>query len=149
MNPTSPEPSALPTPPWVVLRARLLEHAARLAASGDATGSAVLHALVEGWWRDQAAWSATAREVLRATHEINNALVGVSGSAQLLLLGPTGQQNGVRERLQVVMRESERVERAVQRLQLLRSAFDTALQDEIPPAAPEGTPHGHDAANAA
>src|SRR5262245_8588860 len=113
MNPSTPEPTVLAAPPWMALRARLLEHVARLSASGDATGAAVLHALVEGWWRDQTAWSATAREVLRATHEINNALVGVSGSAQLLLLGPLGQQNGVRERLQVVMREAERVERAV------------------------------------
>jgi signal transduction histidine kinase len=149
MHPTSPEPSVLATPPWVALRDRLLDHAARLSASGDAAGAAVLHAMVEGWWREQAAWSATAREVLRATHEINNALVGVSGSAQLLLLGPLGQQNGVRERLQVVMRESERVERAVQRLQLLRSAFDAAPVDGASPAAPRGNRDGHDAANAA
>jgi signal transduction histidine kinase len=149
MNPSTPEPSVLATPPWMVLRVQLLEHVARLSASGDATGAAVLHALVEGWWRDQGAWSATAREVLRATHEINNALVGVSGSAQLLLLGPLGQQSGVRERLQVVMREAERVERAVQRLQLLRSAFDAATGDEAPPAALRREPNGHDAANAA
>jgi signal transduction histidine kinase len=149
MNPSNPQPSVLATPPWVALRERLLEHVARLSASGDTTGAAVLHALVEGWWRDQTAWSATAREVLRATHEINNALVGVSGSAQLLLLGPLGQQNGVCDRLRVVMREAERVERAVQRLQLLRSAFDAAPGDEAPPAAPLGDRNGHDAANAA
>jgi len=149
MNPSTPEPPVLSAPPWVVLRARLLEHVARLTASGDTTGAAVLHALVEGWWRDQTKWSATAREVLRATHEINNALVGVSGSAQLLLLGPPGQQNGVRERLQVVMREAERVERAVQRLQLLRSAFDAAPGDEAPPAAPRRDRNGDAAANAA
>ena len=99
MNLSNPQPSVLATPPRVALRERLLEHVARLSASGDTTGAAVLHALVEGWWRDQTAWSATAREVLRATHEINNALVGVSGNAQLLLLGPLGQQNGVCDRL--------------------------------------------------
>jgi nitrogen-specific signal transduction histidine kinase len=149
MNPTPPHPPGLASPPWIALRDQLLDHVARMAASGDAAGAAVLHALVEAWWREQRQWSAAARDVLRATHEINNALVGVSGSAQLLLLGPLGQQNGVRERLQVVLRESERVERAVQRLQLLRNAFDAAPADEIPPAAPRRTRDGNDAANAA
>jgi signal transduction histidine kinase len=148
MDSTPPNWQGLATPPWVSLRTRLLDHATRLSASGDASQAALLHALVEVWWREQGEWSVAAREVLRATHEINNALVGVSGSAQLLLLGPLGQQTGVRERLQVVLRESERIERAVQRLQVLRTAFDGVLE-ESPPVDPRSTRHGHDAANAA
>ena len=103
----------------------------------------MLRALVEAWWREQEGWNAEAREVLRANHEINNALVGVSGNAQLLLLSPAGQQAGLRERLQVVLRESERIERAVHRLQALKSVFDPVRD------ARGGRGHGLDAANAA
>ncbi len=99
-------------PPWETLRRQLVARSEAMAAAGDTAGAAVLHALVESWWLEQAAWDAALREALKANHEINNALVGVSGNVQLLLLTPAGQQPGVKERLHVILREAERVERA-------------------------------------
>lgn len=131
---------AWPTPPWAGLRARLLERAGELAAAGDASGAAVLRALVETWWREQVQWNAVMRDELRSTHEINNALVGVNGNAQLLLMSDPGRSPKTRERLQVVLRESERIERAVRRLQVLKTVFG-------PPEA--GRPHELDADHAA
>jgi nitrogen-specific signal transduction histidine kinase len=91
----------------------------------------VLRTLIESWWREQLQWDAAVRELLRANHEINNALVGVSGNAQLLMLGPVGQQPKIRERLQTVLRESERIERAAQRLQALKTSLAQGEPDGL------------------
>jgi signal transduction histidine kinase len=123
--------SELPTPPWRVLRSQLADRAAQLADAGDVTGAAVLRTLIESWWREQLQWDAAVRELLRANHEINNALVGVSGNAQLLMLGPVGQQPKIRERLQTVLRESERIERAAQRLQALKTSLAQGEPDGL------------------
>ena len=129
-------------PPWVTLREQLLERAAGMNASGDETGAAMLRALVESWWGEQQRWTETLREALRANHEINNALVGVSGNAQLLLLSPTGQQPAVKERLQIILREANRVERAARELQETRARLGLNV---APAKAREGyddtTPH--------
>jgi len=105
-----------PTPPWETLRLQLLERSEALAAAGDTAGAAILHALVESWWQDQQVWDAALRQVMMANHEINNALVGVSGNIQLLLMSAAGRQPGIRERLEVVLREAARVERAARNL---------------------------------
>ena len=123
--------SVFPRPPWRTLKNRLADRAAELADAGDAAGAAVLRTLTEGWWREQQQWDAAARELLRANHEINNALVGVSGNAQLVLLSSAGQQPKIRERLQMVLRESERIERAAQRLQALKAALANGDSDGI------------------
>jgi signal transduction histidine kinase len=100
------------TPPWEELRERLLARAAAMSAAGDAQGAAALETLVDAWWREQRAWDSALSAALRGHHEINNALVGISGNAQLLLASPFAQSPEVRERLQVILRETERVERA-------------------------------------
>lgn len=123
--------SEFPLPPWRALRSRLSDRATQLADIGDVAGAAVLRTLIESWWREQQQWDAAARDLLRAHHEINNALVGVSGNAQLLLLGPLGQQPKVRERLQTVLRESERIERAAQGLQALKTALTHGESDGL------------------
>src|SRR5262245_6578477 len=120
-----------PTPPWRAFKDRLVDRASELATAGDVAGAAVLRTLMESWWREQEQWDAAARELLRADHEINNALVGVSGNAQLMLLSPLGQQPKVRERLQVVLRESGRIERAAQRLQSLKVALSNGASDGL------------------
>jgi len=129
-------------PPWVTLRDRLLERAEGMNASGDVTGAAVLRAMVESWWGEQQRWTEELGEALRANHEINNALVGVSGNAQLLLLSPTGQQPAVKERLQIILREASRVERAARDLQETRARLGL---NALPAKAREGhddtTPH--------
>jgi nitrogen-specific signal transduction histidine kinase len=109
-------------PPYEALRARLLALADALAAKSP-EAAAELRAAVEHWWTDQLDWNARIAATLAVHHEINNALVGVRGNAQLVMIGPAGQQPGVRERLEVVIRESERIQQAAARLRGLKSAF--------------------------
>jgi hypothetical protein len=123
MDMVHPTTSPVPPPPWKELRERLLGRADDIA-DGDPAGAAVLRALVESWWEDQEEWNAALIEELRLHHDINNALVGISGNAQLLLLSPVAQQPALRERLEVVLRESTRIEYAARRLRALKSAFE-------------------------
>ncbi|HYM81483.1 MAG TPA: hypothetical protein VEY91_08730 [Candidatus Limnocylindria bacterium] len=116
-------PDPLPPPPWEALRAHLLARAEALDQAGDGAGAAGLREAVEGWWSEQLDWNQRLAELLRVHHEINNALVGVSGNAQLLLMKPAGQQPGVKERLEVVLRESGRIEEAALRLRQVRGVF--------------------------
>ena len=119
MNGAAPNEPA----PWAALHAELLAHVEELRDRGDATAAAELHAIVERWWDGQRAWDARMSEVLTVHHEINNALVGVRGNAQLLLMSPAGKQDGVRERLEVVLRESSRIQEAASRLHALKSSL--------------------------
>jgi len=123
MDVVPPSIAPVPPPPWNELRERLLGRADEITAA-DPAGAAVLRALVESWWEDQQEWNAALLRELRLHHDINNALVGISGNAQLLLLSPVAQQPALRERLEVVLRESTRIEYAARRLRSLKSAFD-------------------------
>lgn len=114
------------TPPWEALRGKLEAEAESLAKAGDAAGAAALRAVVEQWWQEQQAWNARALALLAVHHEINNALVGVRGNAQLLLMNPAVQQPGLRERLEVVLRESSRIQEAAGRIAELKSGFGGA-----------------------
>ena len=116
-------PTPMPAPPWERLREHLLACADDLTAAGDGSAGAALRATVETWWEEQQQWNGAIGALLGLHHEINNALVGVSGNAQLLLMGPAGQQPGVRERLEVVMRESQRIRDAAVQLRGLRTAL--------------------------
>ena len=136
-----PSRSGNGTPPWEALRERLLERAAGMRAAGDEVGGAVLHALVEEWWSEQREWTETLCDALRANHEINNALVGVSGNVQLLLLSPAGQQPGVKERLQTILREAGRVERATRGMQETKARLGLMSERSSP-----GDGHGNNAA---
>jgi signal transduction histidine kinase len=119
-------PPPLPPAPWPALREALLAYAGERAEAGDLPGAARLRALVEGWWNAQCAWTAEAVSTLRLHHEVNNALVGVSGNAQLLMIGPAGRDAAVRARAETILRESRRIEEAVGRLRALRVAIDPA-----------------------
>jgi hypothetical protein len=125
MNPaaSSERPGPLPPPPWEALRAHLLAQAEEIEQRGDPSNAAALREAVAGWWVEQLEWNRRLVELLRLHHEINNALVGVSGNAQLLLMKPAGQQPGVKERLEVVLRESGLIEEAAHRLRKVRGAF--------------------------
>jgi nitrogen-specific signal transduction histidine kinase len=61
--------------------------------------------------------------MLGVHHEINNALVGVRGNAQLLLMDPNVQSPVVREKLEVLLRESGRIRDAAARLRELKAAL--------------------------
>ena len=121
--------SEFPSPPWEALRDELLATAEAAHAAGDAILAASLRTTIERWWPEQEAWNRTVADRLRVHHEINNALVGVSGNSQLLLMGPAGQMAGVRERIEVVLRESRRIQHAAAGLRELRVTFDPTPSD--------------------
>jgi len=123
MIPDAPE-DALPRPPYVPLRDGLLGFAATLRGAGDPTCAERLEAIIRTWWSDQQAWNDAFADRMRLYHEINNALVGVRGNAQLLLLGPLGEEPEVRQRLEVMIRESTRIKEAASRLRELREAWN-------------------------
>jgi signal transduction histidine kinase len=110
-------------PPWEALKKRLETEADALASAGDAAGAATIRAVVSGWWSEQQAWNARMLDRLSVHHEINNALVGVRGNAQLLLMNPAAQQPGFRERLEVVLRESSRIQEAAGRIAELKTGL--------------------------
>ncbi len=117
----APSPS-----PWLAadrrLRAELEGLAGELAAAGRHHEAQQLRQSVEAWWSGRQGALGELHHALGVHHEINNALVGVSGNVQLLLLGPAAQQAGVRERLEVILREAERIKVAALRLRELRGA---------------------------
>ena len=117
-----PQDPALP-PPFEALRARLTSLAATLESGGQTETADELRREVETWATGQRAWSERLLGLLEVHHEINNALVGVRGNAQLVMLGPGGQVPGVRERMEVVIRESERIQQLAVRLRQLKTAL--------------------------
>jgi len=104
-------------------RSRMLEFAEEMDAAGAMASAQTLRSSVEAWWQEQNAWQREVSRMLDVHHEINNALVGVRGHAQLLLLGPAASEPKVRDRLEVIIRESERIEKATRQLREIRSPF--------------------------
>ena len=76
-----------------------------------------LAAHVETWERDLVG---RVTAVLATHHDMNNALTGVLGNAQLVLLGPAAEVPGVKHRLETLLREAERLREATARLRDLR-----------------------------
>ena len=105
------------------MRRRFEQQVEALEARGDAESAAALRGVVDEWWTQQQVWNARLAEVLGVHHEINNALVGIRGNAQLLLRNPAVLQSGIRERLEVVLRESGRIQEATGRLRELKTGF--------------------------
>jgi signal transduction histidine kinase len=114
-------------PPFLRLRERLEEHVVAIERAGDARTATTLRALVEAWWFEQESWNARVRDVLGVHHEINNALVGVRGNTQLMLMDPSGLAPGARERLEVVLRESGRIQEATLRLRDLKGVLGSQI----------------------
>jgi signal transduction histidine kinase len=109
------------------LRERLAEQITAMERAGDPHAAAALSALVEAWWFEQEAWNARVRDVLGVHHEINNALVGVRGNTQLMLMDPSGPGPGARERLEVVLRESGRIQEITLRLRDLKGVLGSPV----------------------
>jgi nitrogen-specific signal transduction histidine kinase len=122
----------LPVPPHAALRATVLDLAQRLDAAGQADAARELHAAMDAWWQEQQGWTGEVARQLGVHHDINNALVGVRGNAQLLLMGPAAQVPGARDRLEVVLRESDRIREAAQRLNALKSALTAVAHESAP-----------------
>lgn len=130
MNPTSSITARVPpAPPWETLRTSLLARADALEAAGLARDAKKLRETVDEWWLQQTEWNSRLSQLLRVHHEINNALVGVSGNVQLLLMGP-GREPGIRERLEVVLRETGRIGEAANQLRQLRAILGAAAPPE-------------------
>jgi signal transduction histidine kinase len=76
-----------------------------------------------------AAWEAAvvrrAGAALAAHHDIRNALTGVMGNAQLLLMGPAAELPGVRRRLESLTREAERIRDLAELLGRARQELNT------------------------
>jgi signal transduction histidine kinase len=117
----------LETPPFVRLRERLVEEAASLDRAGEPRAAAALRAITDAWWFEQESWNARVRDVLGVHHEINNALVGVRGNTQLMLMDPSGPGPDARERLEVVLRESGRIQEATLRLRDLKGVLGSPV----------------------
>lgn len=109
--------------PHAALRATVLDVARRLEAAGQIEASSELCAALASWWQEQLGWTGGLARQLGVYHDINNALVGVRGNAQLLLMGPAGAVPGARDRLEVVLRESDRIREAAARLNALKSVL--------------------------
>jgi len=116
-----PAPS-LKAPSYVALHARMMAGIASLEAENHGGAGAVREA-IEEWWRAQQEWNDQLAQLLGMYHEINNALVGIRGNAQLLQMGPVAQHPGVKERLEVVIRESQRIHDAIGRLREAKAAL--------------------------
>ena len=102
--------------PWEWLGARMAQEAEAAAVRGDDASAVTLRELAQEWRNVQQELDARMTDLVGAHHEINNALVGIRGNAQLLLMNPAGQLPGIRERLEVVLRESGRIQEAAGRL---------------------------------
>jgi len=98
------------------IRAALEAVVDRLAGGGDEVGVHALRAALEAWRREQAHRAAWDAERSGLGEEIGNASLGIRGNASLVLKGPAGELPGVRERLEVVIRESVRIQKAARRL---------------------------------
>lgn len=112
--------SPVAEPPWRALQGQLERWGASLAPERGAE----LAAMLASWQQAQARWETDVLHRLSLHHDINNALVGVRGNAQLLLLGAAGRDAGVRERLEVMLREAGRIQEAAGRLQALKRALE-------------------------
>lgn len=119
----TPEGQLGTSTPWGMLRVKLEAEITALEGRGETAASASLREILNAWWTQQMDWNARAMESLAVHHEINNALVGVRGNAQLLLMNPAVQQLGIRERLEVVLRESGRIQEAAGRLRELKAGL--------------------------
>ena len=119
----------LPAAPHAALRATVLDVARRLEAAGQLEASSELCVALESWWQEQVGWTDGLARQLGVYHDINNALVGVRGNAQLLLMGPAGEVPGARDRLEVVLRESDRIREAAHRLNALKSVLAALVRE--------------------
>ena len=82
-------------PPWEALERPTRGRSRSLEAAGDADRGGRAARTSREWWGEQQAWNARVLSVLGVHHEINNALVGVRGNAQLLLMNPAAQHPGL------------------------------------------------------
>jgi signal transduction histidine kinase len=121
---------AVPPSPGTTLRDRVLAVARRIEEVGRPGEARELREALERWGDEQRGWTGEVARQLGVHHEINNALVGVRGNVQLLLMGPAADAPGARDRLQVVLRESDRIRDAAVRLHALKAALTSIVHED-------------------
>jgi len=110
-------------------RQRLHVIANQVAAAGMPESADALRGEIETWWMEQQGREQSLTTLLELHHEINNALVGVRGHAQIMLHGSAASEPKVRDRLEVIIRESGRIEKAAQQVRKIShhlAGFDPA-----------------------
>jgi len=125
---TTPLPNSAPDElPRPLMDAELEAIAALLRTRvGDAGAAELAERVEQAGLRLSGETDALKRRLLSSlsvNHDINNALVGVVGNAQLLGLGPAAALPGVKERLDVIARESNRIKQATLKLSELKQAL--------------------------
>ena len=124
MRPAREPASDLKAPPYSALHGRMLEALEALEGARRDEDVRALREAIEEWWRAQQDWNGQLARLFGIHHEINNALVGIRGNAQLIQRGAAGLKPGISERLEVVIRESQRIQEAVGRLRDAKTALD-------------------------
>jgi signal transduction histidine kinase len=110
-----------PVPPRPSARAAELAHWLRERGDGEAAERATALAVVVADWERTVLQSAG--DALAVHHDIRNALTGVLGNAQLVLMGAGGDAPGVRRRLESLVHEAERIREITDRLSKARTGF--------------------------
>ena len=112
-----PEPgNGVKAPAYAALHARMIAALEGIEAEGGGDKVERLRKAIEDWWSAQQTWNEHLSQLFGMHHEINNALVGIRGNAQLIQRSAAGEHPGVRERLEVVIRESQRIQEAMGRI---------------------------------
>ena len=123
MRPSRDPAPDLKAPPYAALHGRMMKALEALEGARRDEDVRALREAIEEWWRAQQEWNGQLAHLFGVHHEINNALVGIRGNAQLIQRGAAGLKPGVLERLEVVIRESQRIQEAVGRLRDAKAAL--------------------------
>jgi len=97
------------------------EIAAWLEGRGETEAAERVRALADHLIEWEAQVTRQASEALAVHHDIRNALTGVLGNAQLVLMGPGAEVPGVRRRLESLVHEAERIKDITDRLHQARA----------------------------
>jgi signal transduction histidine kinase len=103
--------------------AEAFETADWLEGRGDREGAERVRALADHLIEWEAQVTRQAGEALAVHHDIRNALTGVLGNAQLVLMGPGADVPGVRRRLESLVHEAERIKDITDRLHQARAGL--------------------------
>jgi signal transduction histidine kinase len=99
------------------------EIAAWLEGRGENEAAGRVRALADHLIEWESQVTRQAGDALAVHHDIRNALTGVLGNAQLVLMGPGADVPGVRRRLESLVHEAERIKDITDRLHQARAGL--------------------------
>lgn len=124
MRPMREPPGGVKAPAYAALHARMTAALERIEAEQGGDGARELRQAIGEWWSAQQVWNEHLSQLFGVHHEINNALVGIRGNAQLIQRSAAAGHPGVQERLEVVIRESQRIQEAMGRIRDAKIALN-------------------------